>query len=122
MEGMGAMGMNRPRVIAEGKTPSQWVVELAGSGVEISERTLREKARAAGLGGARLATWSGAHDAASQRRSSLLHPSNADNGNTGRNHANATGGSRTEIDAPPFDPRSTVIDADGDGLASIRHP
>ena len=40
--------MGLPRVLAEGKTPSQWVVELARSGVEISERTLRERARALG--------------------------------------------------------------------------
>jgi len=26
-----------PRIIAEGKTPAQWVAELAGAGVEISE-------------------------------------------------------------------------------------
>lgn len=37
-----------PRIIAEGKTPAQWVAELAGAGVEISERTLRERARAMG--------------------------------------------------------------------------
>ena len=36
-----------PRIIAEGKTPAQWVAELAGAGVEISERTLRERVRAA---------------------------------------------------------------------------
>ena len=40
--------MGLPRIIVEGKTPAQWKAELAGAGVEISERTLREKARALG--------------------------------------------------------------------------
>src|SRR5690606_15473597 len=45
-EGGGMVAL--PRIMSEGKTPSQWVAELARSGVEISERTLRERARALG--------------------------------------------------------------------------
>jgi len=37
-----------PRIIAEGKTPEQWVAVFRSAGVEISARTLRERARALG--------------------------------------------------------------------------
>ena len=37
-----------PRILSEGKTPAGWVAELSAAGVEISERTLREKARQLG--------------------------------------------------------------------------
>ncbi len=37
-----------PRVLTEGKTPAQWVEFLAEHGLEVSERTLREKARSSG--------------------------------------------------------------------------
>jgi hypothetical protein len=37
-----------PRIMTEGKTPEQWKVSLADLGIEISERTLRERARALG--------------------------------------------------------------------------
>src|SRR6185369_1952641 len=37
-----------PRIVADGKTPAQWVDELAGHGIEVSERTLRARARALG--------------------------------------------------------------------------
>lgn len=40
--------MGLPRILVEGKTPAQWKTELAGAGVGISERKLREKARALG--------------------------------------------------------------------------
>jgi hypothetical protein len=36
------------RIIAEGKTPGQWVAELAARGIPVSERSLRERARALG--------------------------------------------------------------------------
>jgi hypothetical protein len=41
---MGAL----PQIMADGKTPAQWVDELAGLGIEVSERTLRARARALG--------------------------------------------------------------------------
>ena len=37
-----------PRILAEGKTPSQWVAELEARGLSVSERTLRERARQLG--------------------------------------------------------------------------
>ena len=40
--------MGIPRIIAEGKTPAQWADELHARGIDVSERTLRERARAAG--------------------------------------------------------------------------
>lgn len=37
-----------PRIMQDGKTPAQWVDELAARGIEVSERTLRERARQIG--------------------------------------------------------------------------
>jgi hypothetical protein len=37
-----------PRILEEGKTPAQWVAEFADRNIEISERTLRAKARRLG--------------------------------------------------------------------------
>ena len=34
-----------PRIMQDGKTPAQWVDELGRRGVDVSERTLRERAR-----------------------------------------------------------------------------
>ncbi|MFN3247736.1 hypothetical protein [Roseibium album] len=38
--------MNLPKILETGRTPTQWVEIFAEQGVELSERTLREKARA----------------------------------------------------------------------------
>ena len=37
-----------PRIMTDGKTPTQWVDELRSRGVEVSERALRERARRLG--------------------------------------------------------------------------
>lgn len=37
--------MDLPKILEKGKTPAQWVEIFADQGVDISERTLREKAR-----------------------------------------------------------------------------
>ena len=36
------------RILQDGKTPAQWVDALAAMGVDVSERTLRERARSLG--------------------------------------------------------------------------
>ena len=40
--------MGVARILQDGKTPAQWVDALAANGVDISERTLRERARSLG--------------------------------------------------------------------------
>lgn len=40
--------VGQPRVVTEGKTPHEWVELLASHGIAVSERTLRERARALG--------------------------------------------------------------------------
>src|SRR5690606_19174598 len=40
--------MSTSRILREGKTPEQWVSTLAERGLRVSERTLRERARALG--------------------------------------------------------------------------
>src|SRR5690349_7656332 len=46
--GGGVAGMTLLRIMQDGKTPAQWVDELAGRGVIVSERTIRERARPTG--------------------------------------------------------------------------